>query len=159
TTLVPTRSRKHPTTRHRRFARRPLLAAESLEGRVVPAGRLFAAGVTTAGAPSLIFELNPTTGAVLNQFTAPEPAGVGAIGLAFDGSHLFYINQGSDLLYELDPASGTVLDSDLITAGSGNYDGLAYVGGQVYVQDYSADRFLVFDPVSDTITRIVTPTA
>ncbi|QEL14662.1 NHL repeat-containing protein [Limnoglobus roseus] len=127
----------------------------------MPAGRLFAAGALPGnGGPSLIYDLNPGTGAVLNSFAAPELAGGGTVGLAFDGTHLFYLNGlGSDLLYELNPTTGAVLDSDLITAGSGNYDGLAVVGGQVFVQDYTLNTIHVFDPVGDTITRTVTPTA
>jgi hypothetical protein len=129
---------------------------EVLEDRVVPAGRLFA--VPLGG--NTIVELNPTTGAVVNSFAAPDPAATGEVGLAFDGSRLFYINGGgSDVLYQLNPDTGAVVDSDPITTGSGGYDGLAVVAGEVYIQDYSADQILVFDPDSDTVTRTLSPGA
>jgi VCBS repeat-containing protein len=141
-----------PAARRRASACRPRL--EPLEDRITPASRLFA--VPAGG--SAIVELNPASGAVVNSIPAPEPAGSGEVGLAFDGSRLFYINGGgSDLLYELNPDTGAVIDSDLITAGSGHYDGLAVVVGEVYVQDWQADQIHVFDPDSDTVTRTLSP--
>src|SRR5687767_9175552 len=98
-------------TKSRRPVYRP--AVEVMEDRVVPASRLFA-----IPPGNLIHELNPTTGVVLNTIPAPEPTTNGANGLAFDGSRLFFINGGgSDRLYELNPNTGAVIDSDLITAG------------------------------------------
>ncbi|NOX53014.1 MAG: hypothetical protein GXP27_00970, partial [Planctomycetes bacterium] len=76
--------------------------------------------------------------------------------MAFDGTTLYFINGfGTDTLYELDPATGVVLDSTPITAGSGNYDGLAVLNGLVYILDFANSDILVFDPVTDTITNIL----
>jgi VCBS repeat-containing protein len=139
----------------RRGRGRCRLGVEVLEGRVVPAGRLFAVPLSP---DNTILELNPATGAVINSFAAPEPTGPGAVGLAFDGSRLFYLNGlGSDTLFQLNPDTGAVVDSNRITAGSGNYDGLAVVGSSVYIQDYNADQVFVFDPGSRTVTRTLTP--
>src|SRR5829696_3104439 len=120
-----------PRARHRASGCHPRL--ESLEDRIAPASRLFA--VPTGG--TQIVELNPANGATINSFLAPDPTGGAEIGLAFDGTSLFFINGGgNDRLYELNPDTGAVLDSDLITAGSHHYDGLAVLAGKVYVQDH-----------------------
>jgi hypothetical protein len=140
-----------------RGAGRGRLRLEVLEDRVVPAGRLFAVPIDQG---STIWELNPATGAVIHYFAAPEATGQGAVGLAFDGSHLFYINGnglGSHTLYELDPDSGIVLGSDLIDAGTGNYDGLGAVGSLIYIQDYNANQIFAFDPASHLVVRTLTP--
>jgi autotransporter-associated beta strand protein len=113
--------------------------------------RLFA--VTTDGS-NQIDELDPTDGAVINHFTAPEPVSGGPDGLAFDGTSLFYINGfGTRDLWQLNPDTGAVINSTLITAGSGNYDGLAALDGKIYIQDYTADSILEFDPLTHTVTR------
>src|SRR5262245_3987332 len=139
-----------PTGRRRARGCRPSL--EVLEDRITPASRLFA--VPVGG--NTIVELNPTTGAQINSFAAPEIPGTAEVGLAFDGSRLFFINGGgSDRLYELNPNTGAVVDSDLLVGGTGSYDGLAVVAGEVYVQDYSSNQILVFDPASDSVTRIL----
>jgi VCBS repeat-containing protein len=133
---------------------------ETLEDRAVPAGRLFAAAPAVGTGTALISEFDPATGTVLRSFRAPETTDPGDAGLAFDGIHLFYLNgRGSDILYQLDPVSGAVLDQDLVAAGSGNYDGLAVVAGQVYIQDYANNVIHVFDPATDAVVRTVTPQA
>ena len=137
---------KSPAARRRATGYR--LSLGSLEDRIAPASRLFAALLSD----NFIVELNPNTAAVINAFAPPEPVGTGEVGLAFDGTRLFYIS-GSDQLFELNPNTGSVLDVDPITAGSGTYDGLAVVGGEVYIQDPVANQILVFDPVGDTVTR------
>jgi subtilisin family serine protease/glutamine cyclotransferase len=101
-----------------------------------------------------IVELNPATGAEIRRITAPIDATSGQGGLAFDGTHLFFTGASSPrTLYELDPNTGAVVDSDTISAGTGNFDGLAYLNGKIYVQDYSASDILEFDPVADVVTR------
>ena len=76
------------------------------------------------------------------------------IGLAFDGTSLFFINgYGSDTLWELDPDTGAVIDSDLIPAGSGHYDGLAALGGPSTFSTSAPLDIIEFDPVTDTVTN------
>ena len=81
----------------------------------VAGGRLFVAR-STSNLPT-IYELNPTTGAVLNSFPAPAPAQVvGPQGLALGPSSLFYIDgTGTQphTLFELNPATGAIIDSDV----------------------------------------------
>jgi len=99
-------------------------------------------------------ELDPVNGNELFRFAAPEAFSGLNDGLAFNGTHLFYLNGGgTDMLYQIDPATQLVIDADPITVGSGRYDGVAVVGGLVYILDINAIDIHVFDPVSDTIVN------
>lgn len=118
-----------------------------------PQARLFA---TALDGSNSIVELDPVTGLELRRIAAPEAFGTGGDGLAFDGVHLFYMNGfGNDLLYEIDPNTGIVIDADPLTIGSRNYEGIAVLGGLVYVLDYTAGDIDVFDPATDTIVRTI----
>lgn len=111
--------------------------------------RLFAAAIDGSNA---IVELDPNNGQEIRRFAAPEAFSGGPDGLAFDGARLFFLNgNGTDMLYELNPDTGAVIDQDPISVGSTNYDGLAVLGGMVYLLDLSAIDIHVFDPNSDTI--------
>lgn len=103
-----------------------------------------------------IAEIDPETGAEIRRFNAPEIPSNGPDGLAFDGSRLYFLNGGgTDMIYEIDPVSGTVIDADPITVGSGNYDGLAVLGGLVYLLDTTAIDIHVFDPSTDQVVRTI----
>ena len=123
---------------------------------MLPKGdRLFAIPLDDSGH---IVELDPVTGVEINRFVAPEPSILGSDGLAFDGTSLWFINSdGSDTLYQLHPDTGAVIDGDLITVGSGTYDGLAAVGGLIYIQDPDLNDIHVFDPGSDSISNTLPP--
>ena len=111
--------------------------------------RLFAIPFDTSGD---IVELDPLTGSELNRFTPPEPpSAVGADGLAFDGESLWFINEVGTTIYKLNPDTGAEIASKLITAGTGFFDGLAALGGLIYIMDYIADDILVFDPGTQTV--------
>ena len=115
------------------------------------AARLFA---TPLDGSNQIVELDPETGDELFRFFAPEAFSGTSDGLSFDGEKLFYINgAGSDMLYEIDLASARVTDQDPVTVGSGNYDGLASLGGLVYILDRTAVDIHVYDPATDTIVN------
>lgn len=116
-----------------------------------PLSRLFALAID---GNNQFVELDPMSGAELFRFTAPEPFSGQQDGLAFDGTDLFYLNgTGTDTLYQIDPATQTVRDADPITVGSGQYDGVAVVGGLVYIMDVNAIDIHVFDPATDTIVN------
>ncbi|MHC4876750.1 MAG: leishmanolysin-related zinc metalloendopeptidase [Planctomycetota bacterium] len=111
--------------------------------------RLFA---TPNDGTNQIVELDPETGAELFRFAAPEAFSGTRDGLSFSGDRIYYINgDGSDMLYEIDPSSLTLTDQDPITVGSGNYDGLASLGGLVFILDPTAIDIHVYDPVTDTV--------
>jgi Ca2+-binding RTX toxin-like protein len=116
-----------------------------------PVSRLFALAID---GNNQFVELDPQSGAELFRFTAPEPFSGQQDGLAFDGTSLFYLNgTGTDTLYQIDPATQTVRDADPITVGSGEYDGVAVVGGLVYILDVNAIDIHVFDPSTDMIVN------
>ncbi|MGZ0168794.1 MAG: leishmanolysin-related zinc metalloendopeptidase, partial [Planctomycetales bacterium] len=116
-----------------------------------PASRLFALAID---GNNQFVELDPQSGAEVFRFTAPELFSGQQDGLAFDGTDLFYLNgTGTDTLYQIDPATQTVRDADPITVGSGEYDGLAVVGGLVYILDVNAIDIHVFDPSTDSIVN------
>ena len=117
----------------------------------LPQSRLFALAIDGR---NQFVELDPMSGAELFRFTAPEPFSGQQDGLAFDGTSLFYLNgTGTDTLYQIDPATQTVRDADPITVGSGEYDGVAVVGGLVYILDVNAIDIHVFDPATDMIVN------
>lgn len=117
----------------------------------LPQSRLFALAID---GNNQFVELDPQSGAELFRFSAPEPFSGQQDGLAFDGTDLFYLNgTGTDTLYQIDPATQTVQDADPITVGSGEYDGVAVVGGLVYILDVNAIDIHVFDPSTDSIVN------
>src|SRR5207344_3324079 len=99
--------------------------------------RLFSLRPTTLTGPLLvnIFELDEY-GFVKNTFPAPAPvASFGLQGLAVGPTSLFYTDgsqagTGTRTLYELDPTTGAVTDSDLVPIAGAS--GLAYLGGLVF---------------------------
>jgi hypothetical protein len=110
--------------------------------------RLFA--IDTDTNPDRVVELNPTTGAELNNFVAPVASSFGAAGLAFDGQTIHFLSDSNDTLYELNPASGAILDSTVLPSAS--YGGLAALGGKVYVLNTTSRALTIFNPVTNAIT-------
>lgn len=109
--------------------------------------RLFATNV--AASPDAILEIDPQTGATLNTFNAPTNFSTGGHGLAFDGTTLYFVDFVSDILFELNPEDGTVLDSTQLPSRA--YDGVAALNGLIYAIDTGLDDILVFDPVTNTV--------
>jgi outer membrane protein assembly factor BamB len=130
-----------------RFTRSRRLTIEPLEKRELLAARLF--GVLTDDL-SKIRELNPSTGAVVNQFDVPATNLNN--GLAFDGNRLFYsVADGQGRVWELNPDMGAIVDTDTLPNGSGYFDGLAMLNGKVYIQDRDTNQIFVFDPDADNV--------
>ncbi len=123
-------------------------------------GRLFA--FKRLANPDVIVELDPSDGSTIREIPSPIP-GVPSSdqGLAFDGSTLYLLANGDNMLYELDPDTGTVLDQTQLpsTTPSGSathrYDGLASLGGFVYVFEDNTDALLVFDPATNQILSTI----
>ncbi len=81
--------------------------------------RLFASRVS--GTDHLIVELDPITGATLNQFAAPTVVSSSlSSGLAFDGTYLYYIRSGTSTLYTIDPDSGAAVRSMILPSAPTN---------------------------------------
>lgn len=111
---------------------------------------------------NLIVELNLTTGAVGNSLATPELANGGPDALAFSGGALFYASGaafgGGNILYELDPNTGAVIDADPFAAVglTDGVNGLAILNGLVVAQDTLTGVISFIDPVGDTVVRRVT---
>ena len=113
--------------------------------------RLFAIDTTNRQ----IVELDPVNGAELNRFAVPGTANLGGPdGLAYDGHSLFYataVGYGGGTLYELDPDSGAIRDSDsLMSLGvSTEIDGLGAYGGLIFVMNYPENRIDFVNTTAD----------
>lgn len=93
------------------------------------------------GADSVIYELNPNTGAIINSFT---PSGIGSIiGLAanpLDG--LLYVEGCcSNVIDKVDPTSGLVVGS--VSVDPVNMQGLAISNGKLYASDN--DKYKIYE--------------
>ncbi|TWT92884.1 Bacillopeptidase F precursor [Botrimarina colliarenosi] len=115
--------------------------------------RLYAVNVNS----SAVVEIDPQTGEPIATIPLPEAPTGGPDGLAMGGGSLFYsegdFGVGSTLLYEIDPATGEVLDTDSF-ASMGlptTVDSLAYYGGRLVVIDTIEARAYFVDTVTDTV--------
>jgi hypothetical protein len=108
--------------------------------------------------PTAIIELDMGSGEILRRYPAPERNLGFCEGLAFAPPRgtLFFTQCGglsSRLIYELDPADGTVLNSFSWPAGAQSIEGLAFLngpdqpaGGVLYALDGDADVILGLSP-------------
>ncbi len=112
--------------------------------------RLF--GMRVAATTGGLVELNPITGAVKANLTAPIATSIStSAGLAFDGTDLFFLESNTRLLYALNPSNGSVRRS-LQLPGAG-YDGLAVVGGKLYAQNHVDNTIVEIDTAMTGIQR------
>ncbi|EMI21983.1 protein containing Collagen-binding surface protein Cna-like, B region [Rhodopirellula maiorica SM1] len=100
--------------------------------------------------PDQILRLDPATGGVLSTIPSPVDLPAKFIGMAFDGTSLFLADAQTDSLYEVDPSTGSLIDSDFI---SKDIDGAAALNGKVYLSNPFSNKIFEFDPVTDTITN------
>ena len=119
-----------------------IAAGDLVVRQVVPAGfeqtnptaenRLF--GLTLYGAEG-IQEIDPNSGAVVNQFPFPTATYQPSVnGLAFDGDSLFLFNQTNRTLYKMDPYTGSVLQTADLSSPFGGWPvtGMAAMNGKLY---------------------------
>ncbi|TWU47692.1 SdrD B-like domain-containing protein [Rubripirellula reticaptiva] len=116
------------------------------------ATRLFTTQSGSGVGPTVIRELDPISGAVLNTFDAPED--VGNAGLALDQHALYFATQ--DDLYSLDPDTGEVFA--YLELPNGDYTGAAAVGGHVFVVEPNTNKILKIEPLSQTVVATFTST-
>lgn len=122
------------------------------------AGRLFALRID--GTRGVIQEVDTATGATINQFSTPTPIrNVGEQGLALGGGSLFYIDGSvsvGPVLWELDPDSGEVVDSDVIISDiDSQISAASYLSGKVYLLDSANSEIAIWDPVSDSVESTI----
>ncbi|MDA1015556.1 MAG: M36 family metallopeptidase, partial [Planctomycetota bacterium] len=101
--------------------------------------RLFAAPIG-----SFIYELDPSSGGIINAFQAPGSLGRNT-GLAFDGVDVWLYDDVASRLYSLDAELGTIKTNTLLPVNAGRLS-LAYLNGLLYFLDRTADEIEVFDP-------------
>ncbi len=110
------------------------------------AQRLFVAD--TFDVPVRVYELDPTDGSSINAFDLPFNSQI-YNGLAFDGQTLYFLSNDNDLLYEIDPDTGAILDSTLLPPNG--YEGLGALNGLIYCRVTAGGPVVVFDPVADLV--------
>jgi PKD repeat protein len=77
----------------------------AIEGAIT-GGKLF----MVDGYNSTIYELDPSTGAVLNTISTPTATDGGGDGLAYGNGRMFFSTIGSDTIYEIDPSDGDIIN-------------------------------------------------
>ncbi len=110
--------------------------------------------VTASGYPNSILLVDTSIGEIVDTIPAPIPVGSLYDGLGYDGGNLFLTNPlFDDVLYEIDPVSGTIVDSDALGIGFGPNSGVAVLNGLVYVSNSGTGEIVVFDPRTDSIVN------
>ncbi len=116
-----------------------------------------AAGVCRRCGQQQIHQLDPDTAAIVHSIPLPEVI-TGDAGLAFAGNTLYLVSDTGMMLYELNPASGAIVDTILLAdlGITESINGLAYLNGQVVAQAAAANRLYFIDPFHDTLISSVT---
>ncbi|MZE79601.1 Ig-like domain repeat protein [Streptomyces xinghaiensis] len=91
---------------------------------------------------------------VLATSTIPAGAGPAAVAVT-PGGKAYVVNTDSDSVTVIDTATGTVLDTIALPAGSGP-TAAAVAGGKVYVTNLNTDTVSVISTATDTVTGTVT---
>ncbi|MHB8897644.1 MAG: NHL repeat-containing protein, partial [Thermoguttaceae bacterium] len=134
------------------------LGATALEA-TTGSDRLFALHVSSTS--GRIYEIDPESGVEINNFATPTfTAQSGFKGLALGPRNLFFIEgdgNGAHTLYELDPSTGVIIDSDVVdSAGSPSISGLGYLDGLVYMARPSNRTLLAWNPLTDSVVKTLT---
>ncbi|MHC4986732.1 MAG: SdrD B-like domain-containing protein, partial [Planctomycetota bacterium] len=122
-------------------------------------GRVFA--LRGLGSEMHIDEIDPTDGAVLNTFPAPQDTDfVGFQGLAVGDDRLFLVDDanfdGAATIWEINPNTGEVLDRDDVTGPSpALLMGAGTLDGKLFIQ-FTSTQLVVWDPAIDQIVGTVT---
>lgn len=103
---------------------------------------------------SSIYELDPTTGAVLKTITSAATGSTSA-GMAFDGQYIWYIVDNNNTLYKVDADTGVTVDTFFTgTTTNGSYEGIAWLNGLIYLLDpFVTNEIVEFNPVLRQVTR------
>jgi ELWxxDGT repeat protein len=77
----------------------------AIEGAIT-GGKLF----MVDGSNSTIYELDPSTGVVLNIIPTPTTTDGGGDGLAYGNGRMFFTTIGTNIIYEIDPSDGHTIN-------------------------------------------------
>jgi len=133
--------------------------AAAVLGDILKGSGLYTLDDTEYVPPFPIYPTNTTTGAFGTAIPSPLTASNNPFGenMAYDGTDL-YVNDGAffgtNTIYKIDPATGTVLSQGqpIGTPGFGfNFTGLAFLGGSLYAGDLYGDVYKI-DPNTYTVT-------
>lgn len=103
-----------------------------------------------SGPTDQILRLDAADGSLFSTMPSPINLAATSVGMAFDGSSIFLSDFQTKTVYEIDAATGVLLDSDVIGK---NIDGAAALNGKLYLSNPYNDTIFEFDPVNDTITN------
>jgi hypothetical protein len=99
-----------------------------------------------------IVGFDAATGAVNGSIPTPGLASGGPDGLAASGSSLFFVNaNGSNLIHEVDAATGAGVDAFPAPLLMGGTDGLAFTDGFLYTLDGTADTIFKVDTATGEV--------
>ncbi|MCA9047579.1 MAG: proprotein convertase P-domain-containing protein, partial [Planctomycetaceae bacterium] len=130
-------------------------AVDRFAGRTLGA-RIFAMANPPRNPGRLVYELDPSTGELLNTITLERPADA----LTFDGTYLWAVFRADfftvfeDQLYKIDPNTGDVLEiHPLGVLQNSQFEGLTYLDGVMYLVDNDGDNTFSltiegYDPVN-----------
>ncbi|MHC5054773.1 MAG: LamG-like jellyroll fold domain-containing protein [Planctomycetota bacterium] len=120
-----------------------------LTGEEIPVtGRLF--GVRTGG-PFDIVELDPATGNEIRSFPAPEAYLGGSVGLAYDGTYLWFLQSTTTSgLFKINASTEVQVGGPIaVGADPGGFSGLATMNSNVYVLAGIENDILVYDSIGE----------
>ncbi len=103
---------------------------------------------------SRIVEVHPVSGATVAILTVPAGVSGATAGLAFDGTALFLVDSNTDTLYKLDPDTGATIASRALDI-AGRWDGVAVLGGSVFVSGPFLRVIEIVDPVTMATTGTI----
>lgn len=93
--------------------------------------------------PGMILIMDAATGLVLNELYPQEETDYGWGDLAFDGTNLWHSNVATDLIYQIDPGTGEILNQ--FEAPSGQCEGLTFDGWYLWASDTNLDLIYQID--------------
>jgi len=98
----------------------------------VTGGRLF----MVDGGNSTIYELDPSTGTVLNTIPTPTATDGGGDGLAYGNGRMFFTTIDTNDIYEINPSSGAILNQFTGPVTWEGIDALGFSGDKLYALGY-----------------------
>ena len=111
---------------------------------------LYVTNSNFATQPETIFVIDPSDGSIVTSYADPGSPSGSTTGLAFLAGSLYAIDDVTEIISELDPADGTVLNSFSVAA-TGVIRGLASNGSNLVTYENLTDEYLIVSPVDGSI--------
>jgi DNA-binding beta-propeller fold protein YncE len=123
--------------------------ATSSQGVLVAAGKVFVTGVT---APGTLYVIDPTQGSGAVTVAAGN-LGNNAVGIAFDGTHIWTANNGGSVSI-VTPQAATPYPVTTVTTGFVAPNGVLYDGTNIWVTDNAAGTLLKLDSAGGILQTV-----